>query len=123
MSEDLVLCGSELIGRQFFLGPGEVQVIGMVDGDEVQVGMRHFQADYRKPAAIAVKGPFDRMSDRLGKQDQTRQVVIRHIEEPVDLQLGHHQRMTLAKGIDIQEGKEPLIFRNGIRRYFPGDDL
>jgi hypothetical protein len=123
VSEDLFLGGSQLIGCQLQLGPGKVQVIGMVDGYKVQMRMRHFQADNRKAAAIAVEGSFYSMSDRPCKQQQTGQVFIGQIKEPVYFDFGHYERMTFAKRIDIQEGIEPVIFRDLIRWYFSGNDL
>ena len=123
MSEDLLLRGSKLIGCHLLFGPGKVQVIGMVDGDEMEMSVRHFQADDGKPAAIAVKGSFDGKGDRPGKQQQTGQVFVGDIKELVYLELGYYQRMPVPKRIDIQEGKKTFIFRYLIRRYFSGDDL
>ena len=92
-------------------------------GMKMEVGVRHFQADDRKPAPVAVEGSFDSMGDRFGKQQQAGQVFIGNIKEPVYLQLWYYERVALPKREDIQEGKEPVIFRNLIRRYFSGNDL
>jgi hypothetical protein len=89
----------------------------------MEVGVRHFQADDRKPAPVAVKGSFDGMGDRFGKQQQAGQVFIGKVKESVYLQLGYYKRVALPKRKNIQEGKKMVIFRNLIRRYFAGNDL
>jgi hypothetical protein len=89
----------------------------------MEVGVRHFQADDGKPAPVAVKGSFDGMGNRFGKQQQAGQVFIGNVEEPVYLQLGYHKRVAFPKGKNIQERKKMVIFRNLIRRYFSGNDL
>src|SRR5580658_4867895 len=89
----------------------------------MQVGMGHFETDNRKAAAVAFEGTFDSMRDRFGKQHQAGQEIVGQIKEPVYLRLRHHERMALTKWKNIQEGKEPVIFRNLIRRYFSGNDL
>jgi hypothetical protein len=89
----------------------------------MEVGVRHFQADDGKPAPVAVKGSFDGMGDRFGKQQHTGQVFVGNVKEPVYLQLWYYEGVALPKRKNIQEGKKMVIFRNLIRRYFSGNDL
>jgi len=111
VSEDLFLCGSKLLWGRLELGPGKVQVIGPVNGYKVEMGMRNFKADHGKPTSVTIKGLFDGSGYRPGEQQYARQVIIRNIKKPVDLQFGYHQCMAMPERKDVQKSKEPIILR------------
>lgn len=56
----------------FQFGLGKVQVVGRVNGNKVQVRVRHFDANYRKAAAVAGKGAFNCFGDGLCKKKELR---------------------------------------------------
>ena len=103
--------------------PGKVQVIGAVDGDKVQVGMRHFETNHGNAASVAGKGAFDGARDRPGEKQYFAEIFIGQIEKFVGLHFGHYKRMTCPQGKDIQECEEPIVLRDLVRRYFSRNDL
>lgn len=103
--------------------PREVKVITAVDGDQVKVGMRHFEPDDGKTATVAVEGFFDRPGDGLGEGEDPGEIFFRHIEEIIDFCFGYDQGVAFPEGKDIQEGIEPVVFGNLIGRDLSCDDL
>ena len=102
---------------------GEVEVIAAVDGNKVKMGMWNFQSYDGKPTAIAFKGLLDRPGDWLGKDQHFGQIFFRHIEEFIDLCFGDDQGVAFPERKNIQEGIEPIVFRNFVGRDLPCDDL
>ncbi len=121
--EDPFLCGLQFRGSDLLLVPGKVQVVGAVDGDKVEVGVRHFEADYGNAASVTGKGVFDGVGDRSGEKQQFSELSIGQIEELVDLHFWHYERMPFPQGKDIEESEEPVVLAYFVRRYFSCDDL
>src|SRR5579872_546121 len=82
----------------------------------MKMSMGNLQAHDREPAAVAMECLLDGQRDRFGEKHKTCQVIVPKIEETVNFQFGYDQRVAFAKGKNIQEGKEPLIFRHLVRR-------
>jgi hypothetical protein len=123
MEEKLFLRRFELFGSDLELVPGEVEVIRAVDGDQMQVGMRHFEAYHGDATAITGKGFLDGFGDGPREYQQLAQVGFWQVKEFVDLDPGHDEGMSFTKGKDIQEGEESLVFGYLIRGYPASDDL
>ena len=95
--EDLFLRLLQLFRAQFELTPGEIEIIGAVDRYQMHVSMRDFQPYHGKTTTIAREGCFDRLCNGPGKQQQLRQVNIRHIEKIVNLYFWYHQRVSFPQ--------------------------
>ena len=104
----------------FFL---EVQVTLLRDGNEVDVGMRHFQANYSHADAFARHSLFDGLGHFFGKDHHGPDFVVIEVEDIVVFVLGHYQCMPFHHRIDIQESKETLVFGNFIARDIPFYDF
>lgn len=89
--------GAKLIGCQLQLGAGEVEVIGAIDGDKMEVGMRHFQADDGEAATIAVECFFNGLCYRLCEEQQLRKIIVGNVKKFIDFQLWHDQGMSFTK--------------------------
>lgn len=123
MEEKLFLRRFELFGSDLEFGPGEVEIICAVDGDQMQVGMRHFETYHRDATAITGKGFLDGFGDGPREYEQLAKVGFGQVEEFVDLGLGYDEGMSFTKGEDIQERKEPLVLGYLIRGYSASNDL
>src|SRR5882757_3977142 len=70
VADDLFLCFLQLFRAQFELAPGEIEVIGTVNGHQVQVGMGNFQTHYGETATVAGNGRLDGFCNGPGKQQE-----------------------------------------------------
>ena len=105
MGKDLFLCLLKIIFRNFHFWLCKVQVIGCIDGDQVQVGMGHFDADHAKPATVAGEGFFNGPGNWPGKNQHFGKVFITEIKKFIGLCFWDHQHMSFTQGENIQEGK------------------
>src|SRR5690606_1927348 len=112
----------ELLLRELQLGPTEFHVVDAVDGDQVDVRVRHFQADDRYTDACTGHHRLDLASHFLGKGQHARKELIGQVEEVVHLHLWDHQRVTLAQRVDVEEGQVAFVLGYFVAGYLPLHD-
>ena len=123
MAEDLFLCRLELFGPGLELMPGEIQIVRAIDRHEVHMGMRYFETHYGDATTITRERLLYRFCNRPGEQKDAAQIIFGHIEEIIDLDLGHDQRMSFPQRKDIEECKELIVFGYLICGDLSGNDL
>ena len=100
----------------------EVHIALLGDGDEMDVGMRHFQSDDSHTYALARHGFLDGLGHFLGKDHHAADFVILKVEDVVVFAFRNHQGMAFGDGIDVHEGKKAVVFSNFVARDFPFHD-
>ena len=102
---------------------GEGQVGDGLHGDEVDVGMRDFEAGDHDAYAEAGDFLAEDAGYALGKYMEMREVVILHIKYVVDFYLGDDQGMSKDDRAYIEECKATVVFGDLVAGNFSGDDL
>ena len=115
--------GFHFVGRELQLRVGEVHVGFPLDGDEVDVRVRHFQSDDGHADARAGHGLFDGLGYPLGEEHEAAQGVIVQVEDVVVFHFGHHERVPFGQGVDVEECVIAFVFRYLVGGDFPRDDF
>ena len=102
---------------------GEGQVGDGLHGDEVDVGMRDFEAGDHDAYAEAWDFLAEDAGYALGKYMEMCEVVILHIKYVVDFYLGDDQGMSKDNWSYIEECKAAVIFGDLVAGNFSGNDL
>jgi len=102
---------------------GEGQVGDGLHGDEVDVGMRDFEAGDHDAYAEAWDFLAEDAGYALGKYMEMCEVVILHIKYVVDFYLGDDQGMSKDDGANIEECKATVVFGDLVAGNFSSDDL
>lgn len=104
------------------LRPGEVQVVGGIDGHKVHVCMRHLETNNAEPAAVAGEGFFNGFGNRFSEYQPFAKQLITEVEAFIYLYFGYYQNVALNHWRYIQESEELLVFSNLEGRNLPADD-
>ena len=103
----------------FFL---EVHVAFLRDGDEVDVGMGHFQTDDGHANAFAGDSLLEGLGHFLGEDHHGPDFVVFKVEDVIVFAFGDHQGVTHGHGVDVHESEETLVLGNLIARDFALND-
>ena len=115
--------GLHLFGGELQFGFAEVHIALVVEGDEVQVGVRHFKADGRH-ADFATRQRFaDGLRHALGETVVGGERFVVEVEDIVHLAARNHQGVAFCHGIDVEKRVEVFVFRAFIGRDFAGGDF
>jgi len=82
----------------------------------VNMNMRHFKSDYSHTYAVAGYYFPDGLCHFFGKYNKTGKCIVVKVEEIVGFRFGNHQCVPFTQGVDVKEGKKPLIFSNLVAR-------
>ena len=93
-------------------GVGEVQVGHLVHGDEVDVGVGHFQPNHGHADALAGHGRRHALGHALGKQVQGRQLGWGQVEDVVGFLLRNHQRVAFHQRGDVEKRQVLIVLGN-----------
>ena len=101
----------------------EIEVGLGLDGNEVDVGVRHFHAEHSLGDACAGQSGFLSQSHALGKELQRSVVFVREVKEVVDLLFGNDQRVARSHRVDVEKRKVLFIFRHFVAGDFACHDF
>ena len=73
-----------VLGRQFHFTARKIQVIRIVDGNQVNMRMRHFQSNNADTATVTVKCFFDGFGNGLGKNKYFLQVIAWQVKQVIN---------------------------------------
>ena len=113
---------SHTFGAYLLLGGAEVHISLAVEGDEVDVGVRHLESEDGDADLDAAEGAAHSRGNALGKQLERQVILVAEIKEVVDLLLGDYQHVTLGNGVDVEESIVVLVFGDLVRGDFAGND-
>ena len=88
----------------------------------MDVCVGHLHAEDGHADALARHSGLDGHGDALGEERQRRVLLVREVEDVVDLVLGDAERVTLGQRVDVEEGEVMLVFGNLVAGDLPGDD-
>lgn len=114
--------GLEFVVRQLQLGVGEEHVFFALHRDQVDMGMGNFQSQHGLAHFSAGECSPDGQCHPFGEYLHGGQVVIGQVEEVVYFLFGYDQRVAFYQGVDVEEGKEAIVFRNLVAGNFACND-
>lgn len=114
--------GCELVGRHADV-VSEVEVGGCVEGEEVDMSMRHVKANNGHANLDAGANLFQADGHLLGEELQLGIKDIVKVEEVIDLNLGDAKHMASHHGVDVEEGKAVVGFGHTMAGNFACDDF
>lgn len=101
----------------------KVEVAGLVEGHEVDVGVRDVDADDGFADLDAGADLLKASGDALGEEVELAEEVVVEVEDVVDLLLGDAEDVSADDGVDVEERKAMFRFGDFIARYFAGDNF
>ena len=99
----------EFLWREFELLTTEVCILLCLEWDEVDMGVRHFEAQHDLSYLFTGEGCLDGFGHTLGEGLITGQLVIVHIEEVIHFATRDHEGVTLHQRVDVEECIELLV--------------
>jgi hypothetical protein len=124
----LLDCGSNLVGKGLHFGRfhlhvmAEIEVARSVEGHQVDVRVRHVDADDGDANLDAGAHLFEALGNGAAETVQLDKQVVIEVENVVDFLLGNAQHVAADDGVDIEECQTVVGFGHFIARYFTGDD-
>ena len=100
----------------------EVEVGLGLHGDEVDVGVWHFEAEDGDAYFDAGAGFFEAARHAVGEALEVAVEVFVEVEDVVDLFFGDAEYMAFDHGVDVEEGQAVVGFGNFVAGYFAGYD-
>ena len=89
----------------------EIDIALGVDGQKMDVGMGHFEAEHHLGHLLAGEGCADGFGDTLGEDLKLGQLVVLHVEDVIHFPTRDDQRMGLDDGVDVEESIKLIAFR------------
>lgn len=109
--------GLHLIGGELELGVGEEHVLLALHGDEVDVGVGHFEAEDGLADLDAGDDGLDGTRHMGGEDVQAAELFVGEVEDVIDFTTGDDEGMTLHQGVDVEEGIELLVAGAAVAGY------
>ena len=100
----------------------ETHVGFALHGDEVDVGMGHFEAQHALSYLDAGDGTLDGAGYFLGENLKSGEFVVFEVEDVVHLAFGNHECMPFLQGADVEEGVVAVVLGYLVAWYFAGYD-
>ena len=100
----------------------EVEIAFAGDGNQVDMGMRHFETDDGHTDAFARDGFLDGSCNLLGKHHHLTEFLVIDIENVVGFVLGDDKGMAFRQRIDVEKSKKAIVLCNLIARDLAVDD-
>ena len=101
----------------------EVEVAGLVEGHEVDVGVGHVDAHDGFADLDAGTDLLEATGHLLGEEVELAEEVVVEVEDVVDFLLGDAEYMSADDRIDVEEGEAPVGLGHTVARDFTGHNL
>ena len=99
----------KLFGSEAQFGIAEEHVALLLQGDEVDVCMRHLHAEHGHANALAGECSLLCAGNLLGKEVETCQFIVFEVIDVVYFAFGNHEGVSLYHGVDVEECKVLIV--------------
>lgn len=113
----------EHLGRQPLLLALEVHVVGMIERQEMEVTVRHLEADDREADLTAAKALLNAARDALRHREEVCSELRPEVDPVVHLADRNDQRVAGSDRRDGHEGDAVLVAMHETSRNLAADDL
>ena len=100
----------------------KIEVAGLVEGDEVDMHMRHIDAHHGLTYLDAGAHFLQPLGNALGEEMELAEEVVVEVEDVVHLLLGDAEDMAFDYGVDVEEGQAVVGFGYFVAGYLAGYD-
>ena len=116
--------GGQLLhfGRFHLHVMAEIEVARSVEGHQVDVRVRHVDADDGDANLDAGAHLLEALGDGAAEAVQLDKQVVIEVENVVDFLLGNAQHVAADDGVDIEKSQTVVGLGHFVTRYFTGDD-
>ena len=119
---DLLSQSLQLVGGHLHV-MREVEVAGLVEWHEVDVGMRHIDTYHGFADLDAGADLLEPFGDTLGKEMEFTEEVVVEVEDVVDFLFRDAEDVTTDDGVDVEESETTVGLGNTVAGDFACDDF
>ena len=122
LASDAVADFNKLFWCEFEVLFSEIEVTLFIDRHQMDVGVRHFEADDGHGDAFAWDGFLDGSCHVFGKHHHLAKLLVIDVEDVVGFMFRHDEGMACRQGVDVEEREELVVLGDFVARDFTLDD-